>query len=150
MESGKIERLIEKYEEGHSSISEENILREYFRKEEVPAHLQSYKLIFAYAAQQREKKMNEKPPQVGQRSYRFTWASVAAILIIALGVFFFFDNQSSTLKQNELGTVTDEEMALQKTKETLFMVSQFMNEGTSDLIYLKEFNNTKNKIIEID
>ncbi len=30
------------------------------------------------------------------------------------------------------------------------MVSQIMNEGKSDLIYLKEFNKTKDKIIQID
>lgn len=150
MESGKIEKLIEKYEDGRTSLAEENLLREYFLKEEVPPHLQSYQLMFAFATQQKEKKMEEKPPQVGERSYRFTWASVAAVLIVVLGIFFFFQNQSSSLNQKDLGTITDEEMALQKTKETLYMVSQFMNEGSSDLVYLKEFNNTQNKIIEID
>ncbi|AVR46655.1 hypothetical protein C7S20_16050 [Christiangramia fulva] len=149
MESGKIEKLIEKYEEGQTSLAEENILREYF-KNEVPAHLSPYKLMFAFAEKQRENKMEEKAPQVGQKSYRFTWASVAAVLIIALGVFFFFQNSSSSLNQNDLGTITDEELALQKTKETLQMVSQIMNEGSADLVYLKEFNKTTNKIIKID
>ena len=150
MESGKIEELIEKYEDGRASPAEENLLREYFLKQEVPSHLKSYQLMFAFAAQQREKKMEEKKPQVGEQSYKFTWASVAAVLIIVLGVFFFFQNQSSSLNQNDLGTITNEEIALQKTKETLYMVSQFMNEGSSDLVYLKEFNKTQNKIIEID
>ena len=30
------------------------------------------------------------------------------------------------------------------------MISEIMNEGKSDLVYLKEFNNTKDKIIQID
>jgi len=30
------------------------------------------------------------------------------------------------------------------------MVSAIMNEGTSDLVYLQEFNKTKNQIIELN
>lgn len=148
MELSKIEKLLEKYEEGKTTLAEENILREFFLKGDVPPHLRSYQLIFMYSAQEKSKSL-ETSPDVGSSNWRFVWSSVAAIVIVALGLF-FFNKSSQDLNQNDLGTITDEEQALQKTKETLNMVAQFMNEGKADLVYLKEFNNTKNKIIQLD
>ncbi len=105
-------------------------------------------MMFMFSARQSEEKLENKP-EVSSKKNWHTWTSIAAILIVALGIFFYNDS-SRMLNQNDLGTISDEELALQKTKETLNMVSQFMNEGKSDLVYLKEFNNTKNKIIQID
>lgn len=147
MELNKIEKLLERYDEGETSLAEEKLLREYFLKNNVPEHLRNYKLIFGFSALQSEKRLGSKPVMKSGNK-RYAWTSIAAILIVALGMFFFNDS-SRNLNENDLGTISDEELALQKTKETLNMVSQLMNEGKSDLVYLKEFNNTKNKIIKI-
>lgn len=148
MELDNIEKLLNRYDDGETSLREEKLLREYFANEDVPEHLMSYKLMFAFSAKQADVKFKDKPKTSSAKNW-YTWTSIAAILIVALGIFFFNDS-SRMLNDNDLGTISDEELALQKTKETLNMVSQFMNEGKSDLVYLKEFNNTKNKIIEID
>ncbi len=148
MELSKIEKLLERYDEGETSLKEEELLRDYFLNEEVPAHLSSYKLMFRFSANQKEEVFIEETALKSEGKDKFTWASIAAILIIAVGLF-FFNNSGAALNQNDLGTIDDEE-SLARTKEALVMVSQLMNEGTSDLKYLKEFNNTKNKIIEID
>lgn len=148
MELDKIEKLLERYDEGETSLSEEKLLREYFLNAEVPEHLKSYQLMFMFSAKQAEKTF-ENMPKVSSKRNWYTWSSIAAILIVALGIFFFNDS-SRMLNEKDLGTISDEELALQKTKETLNMVSQIMNEGKSDLVYLKEFNKTTNKIIEID
>lgn len=149
MELSKIEKLLERYDEGETSLAEERTLREYFQSKNVPEHLRSYQMIFSFAENQRKETFKEVPQIESKRTNWYTWTSIAAIIIVALGIFFFNDS-SRNLNQNDLGTISDEELALQKTKETLSMVSQIMNEGKSDLVYLKEFNNTKNKIIEID
>ncbi|MCM8570803.1 hypothetical protein NE848_15510 [Gramella jeungdoensis] len=149
MESGKIEKLLERYDEGKTSLAEENILREYFLKEDVPEHLKSYQLMFMFSAKQKKETFENLPDVGGSKGNRYAWTSIAAILIVALGIFFFNDS-SRELNENDLGTISDEELALEKTKETLNMVSQLMNEGTADLAYLKEFNKTTNKIIQID
>ena len=148
MELSKIEKLLERYDEGQTSLAEEKLLRDYFLSNKVPPHLSSYKLIFMYSANQKEQGL-EETPKINSSKSTFAWTSIAAILVVALGLYFYNDS-SGTLSQNDLGTISDEELALQKTKETLNMVSQFMNEGTADLVYLKEFNNTKNKIIQLD
>lgn len=148
MELDKIERLLERYDEGETSLAEERMLKEYFLKEDVPEHLRSYQLMFTFSARQAGEKL-EETPKIGSKRNWYTWSSIAAILIVALGIFFFNDS-SQRLNDSDLGTITEEEIALEKAKETLAMVSQIMNEGKSDLVYLKEFNNTKNKIIQID
>jgi hypothetical protein len=148
MELNKIEKLLARYEEGETSLSEEKILREYFQKHEVPEHLKSYQMIFRFSAAEAEERPERAPMQPEKNNW-YGWVSVAAILVVALGLFFYNDSAGS-INEGDLGTISDEELALQKTKETLNMVSQIMNEGKSELIYLKEFNKTTNKIIQID
>lgn len=148
MELNKIENLLERYDEGKTSLAEEQMLREYFLKSEVPEHLRGYQLMFTYTAEQKAEKFEEVPKVSSPRNW-YTWSSIAAIFIVALGILVFND-YNGILNENDLGTITEEELALEKAKETLFMVSEIMNQGKSDLIYLKEFNNTKNKIIQID
>ncbi|MCP9200127.1 hypothetical protein MKO06_09420 [Gramella sp. GC03-9] len=148
MEFNKIEKLLERYDEGRTSVAEENLLREYFLKNEVPPHLSSYKLIFRYTSEQKDERL-ETQTKMGSSSRKIAWSSIAAIFIVAVGLY-FFNESSQDLNQNDISSVSDEEMAIQKTKETLNMVSQLMNEGTADLVYLQEFNKTTNKILKTD
>ena len=48
MASVKIENLVEKYFQAETSIAEENELRNYFSSQNVVAHLEQYKPLFAY------------------------------------------------------------------------------------------------------
>ena len=43
-----IEQLLERYWNGESTVEEEDILRAFFRQEELPAHLLRYRSLFAY------------------------------------------------------------------------------------------------------
>lgn len=148
MELSKIEKLLERYDEGKTSLAEEKLLRDYFLENKVPPHLRPYQLLYLYS--QREKQNGSSvSPRLGSKNFSFVWSSVAAILIVAMGLF-FLNNPGEDPGTEDLGTITDKDQALQRTKETLDMVSQLMNEGKADLVYLKEFNNTKNKIIQLD
>ncbi len=147
MELDKIEKLLARYDEGETSLAEEKELRAYFRNNEVSEELQAYKLMFAFAREQKQESFVEKP-KTSSKS-RYAWTSIAAMLIIALGIYFFNDS-ARTIGDSNVASLSQEEMTLEQTKETLKMVSEFMNEGTADLKYLKEFNNTKNKIIQLD
>ena len=53
------------------------------------------------------------------------------------------NNQAS-----EFGTYEDPELAMQKTREALEMVSKYMNTGTEELGYLEEFNSATEKIVK--
>ncbi len=148
MELHNIEKLLERYEEGKTSLAEEKLLRKFFKNEDVPDHWRKQQMIFRFSAEEAEKKL-KSTPQIRSGKDWYLKESIAAILIVAMGLFFYYD-PAKELNENDLGTITEEEVALEKAKETLAMVSQFMNEGKSELIYLKEFNNTTHKIIKID
>lgn len=150
MELNKIERLLSRYEEGETTLAEEKELRKYFSQEEIPEHLEAYALLFKFQSQQIKTTFTENEPiELERKNYRFAWTSIAAVIIVALGLFYFNQSQRS-LTTTEMSSVTEQEQALEKTKQTLKMVSAMMNEGTSDLVYLQEFNKTKNQIIELN
>jgi len=150
MELIKIEALLEKYDDGATNIEEERILKEYFAKEEVPEHLWGYRLMFGYTAKAKKTsypyKMNAKNPN-GSKRKLYSLIGIAASLALALGVFFYQENDQPKLMANDYGTIEDPEEAYLKTKETLQMIAQVFNNGKEDLGYIKEFNKTKDKFI---
>ena len=48
MDYKDIEQLLERYWQCETSVEEESVLRDFFSKEEVPAHLLRYKNLFVY------------------------------------------------------------------------------------------------------
>lgn len=150
MELQKIRDLLEKYEAGETSLAEEKKLREYFKKNEVPDRLKPYQLIFGFSEiESKESYEKEIELPATKQDNRYLWTAIAASLILVVGLF-FFQNKPLEMSDSNLGTIQDKEEALQKSMEALKMVSELMNEGKEDLIYLKEFNNTKNKFIKTE
>lgn len=149
MELQKIRGLLEKYDAGKTSLAEENTLREYFQHNEVPADLKSYRLIFSFSEKTGRQKMEREVELPSQKGNKYLWTAIAASIIVVVGLF-FFQNKPMEINHSDLGTVQDKEEALQKSMAALKMVSELMNEGKEDLIYLKEFNNTKNKFIKTE
>ena len=146
MELQEIEKLIGKYEAGETSLVQEEILREYFASQQVPPHLEPYRVLFGYVKQARRESLSEKPVLQSRRVDYF-WTGIAATVILALGLFLYQDKDFSG-SSSDLGTIRDQELALQKTKETLKLVSEYMNQGSEDLVYLKELNTATDKFIE--
>lgn len=146
MELREIEKLIGKYEAGETSLAEEEALREYFTSHEVPPHLESYRILFGYVEQVRQESLIEEPVLQSRRVDYF-WTGIAATVILAVGLF-LYQNKDFSSSSGGLGTIKDQELALQKTKETLRLVSEYMNDGTEDLVYLKELNTATDKFIE--
>ncbi len=146
MELSNIEKLLEKYFEGETTISEEKELKVYFTRETVPSHLERYKDLFQYFSEESNITATKdlKLHTTSRKSW-YTWVGVAASIALIVGLFV----TNMPLGQDEnLGTYEDPEVALQETKKILNMVSQYMNEGKQELVYLKEFENTKNKFIK--
>ena len=59
MKATEIERLIEKYFEGETTVSEEKILKDYFQQAEIPAHLQQYQSQFVFFAKAKKIELPE-------------------------------------------------------------------------------------------
>lgn len=137
----QIKHLLEKYLEGTTSLAEEKELKAYFSSEEIAAELTEYEPLFNFFASERTKSYQPKK-QSTNRNNRFTWFGIAAGIAIIIGIFLF-----KPTSQNNLGTIQDPELALQKTKEVLNFISKEMNTGKGGLVYLTEIENTKEVLL---
>ncbi|EZH71575.1 hypothetical protein ATO12_07140 [Aquimarina atlantica] len=144
MELSNIEKLLEKYFEGETTISEEKELKVYFTRETVPSHLERYKDLFQYFSQEstitatKDLKLN-----TSSKKSRYAWMGIAASIALIAGIFL---TNTPPNPDETLGTYEDPEIALQETKKILNMVSQLMNEGKQELVYLNEFESTTEKL----
>lgn len=136
-----INNLIEKYMEGSTSLIEEKELKAYFSSGEIAPELLEYAPLFGFFAAERTTVYQPKA-ELGSRNNRFTWFGIAAGIAIIIGIFLF-----EPTTQNDLGTIKDPELALQKTKEVLNFISREMNQGKEGLVYLTEIENTKEVLI---
>lgn len=143
MEPNRVERLLKKFEEGKISPSEEKEQRNYFAHNKLSPHLSHYQNRF----QTTEKNQKTDYKKASGKKF-YVWGGVMAIIILAIGVFFLPQRNLGNADNVDLGTIQDEELAFQKTKETLQMVSELMNERKKNLVYLKEFNDTRERIIK--
>ncbi|PHS65625.1 MAG: hypothetical protein COB12_06920 [Flavobacterium sp.] len=147
MELAKIESVLDRYFEGKTTLAEEKILREYFSENQVAPHLEVYKNLFI-GLKNSQAEVSEREvilPEVTNTSNKRWWLSLAASVVIVLGVVglqFSGNNNQLTF---------EEEQALaefNKTKETLLLLSKSFNKGTGELAVLGEFTEAKNKILK--
>ena len=145
MELSNIEKLLEKYFEGETTISEEKELKVYFTREIMPSHLEKYKSLFQYFSEEKTVTATKDLNLSTTKKSWYAWVGVAASVVLIAGLFI----TKSPMNQGEnLGTYEDPEIALQETKKILNMVSHLMNKGTEELVYLNEFEDTTKKLIK--
>ena len=147
MELAKIELVLDTYFEGETTLAEEKMLREYFSGTKVAPHLEVYKNLFM-GLKNAQAEVSEREvilPEVTTTFSRRRWLSIAASIVIVLGVVGLqFSGNTNQL-------TSEEEQALaefNKTKETLLLLSKSFNKGTGELAVLGEFTIAKNKILK--
>lgn len=145
MESDKIETLIEKYFQGETSIAEEKQLQDYFSAPNVAQHLEQYQPMFAYFSQARRQQFTQAVPlQSKKRSV--AWLSVAASVVVLLGVGTYIYMNGNSSKEETLGTYDDPEVAFRQTQKALAMLSAHVNTGIEGVQYLKEYEVAKDRV----
>jgi hypothetical protein len=119
-----IEKLLEKYYDGETSLEEERALKQFFQGEEVPEHLRSHSAQFGYFAQARKEQpslnFNHElalmldPPRQGPVRRLGMWllriAAGLALLIIGFGAGWLFQSKSENgagLTGTETGEVAE-------------------------------------------
>ena len=135
MESDRIEKLLEKYFEATTTTAEEKELKDYFTKGEVASHLEQYAPMFTYFSAAKEERFTRQV-SLKTRGYIYQWISVAAVAVIALGL--FFGNKYQEQKEAEF--------AYQETRKALSLLAENLDRGTQKVAYLNEFETTKQKI----
>lgn len=144
MELVKLEKLIEKYENAETSLHEEQVLKEYFAKENIPEHLLEYKAMFSYFAECSTESFTKTIP-FKTHKFNWKWLSVAAMVLIMLSIYVYkpLDNNLTVTERAEA------EMAYEETQKALQLISQNLNRGSS-IAYsgLQEFENTQSKVFK--
>ncbi|QLC67703.1 hypothetical protein LPB248_15730 [Flavobacterium sp. LPB0248] len=152
MELNKIEEILEKYFQGETSIAEENQLKEYFSSSNVAQHLEQYKPMFGYFSQAKEQKSTyEIPLQSKKRNVAWLSIAASAVVMLGIGTYFFVSEKNDTTavaSQTELGTYDDPEEALKATQKALALLSNNVNVGIESVQYIKEYEQSKNKIFK--
>ncbi|MCW5519693.1 hypothetical protein J1N09_07575 [Aureitalea sp. L0-47] len=146
MESTRIERLLDAYFEGNTTLAEEAALRDYFTSDEVADHLAPYAAMFkGFVQAQQEVSTSEVTlPQSGVKMKRW-WYSIAATFLVALTVgSFVFSNQGLSSEEEEALA------ALQQTREAMMMLSSNLNKGTENVAFLNEFAKGSSNIKHIN
>lgn len=145
----RIEILIEKYFEGETSIAEEKELKAYFSSSDVAQHLEQYKPVFGYFSQAKQEQFTASIPlKSGKKQKRLAWLSVAASVVVMLGIGFFAYQNTSEPTQENLGVIDDPEIAFRETQKALELISKHVNTGIESVNYLSEYQQSKNKIFK--
>lgn len=165
----KIEQLLEKYDNAETTLAEEAQIRAYFSENEIPAHLESYKMLFQYVSHTKEEQFTKDVPSfenlrgAKDRSKLFQWMAIAAVVLLMLGAYFQVTQMNQKTTLDDLSQ--EQLMAYNQTMEVfnlvsskfnkgtnhlgaLNLVSSKLNEGAENLIHIKEFNKATNKIIK--
>jgi len=143
MELVNIEKLIEKYENAETSLQEEQLLKEYFQQDSVPAHLLEYKAMFNYFEINGKEQYTKSIP-LKTRTSNWKWLSIAAAVALLIGVYSI----------DRFGTISDAErqeaeLAFQETQKAFQLISQNLNKGnTVAFAGLQEFEKAQNKVFK--
>lgn len=154
----RIENLLEKYFEAQTSISEERELKDYFASSDVAPTLEQYKPIFGYAFQAKQEQFSvafelqprfpANVPLNNIKRKNVVWLSVAASVVVLLGIGFFTFNNYNPSKSGDLGTYDDPQVAFRATQKALTMISKSVNKGIGSMNYLDEYEQSKNRIFK--
>lgn len=145
----RIEKLIDKYFEGETSIAEENELKVYFSSLDVAQHLQQYKPVFGFFSQAKTEQFKAEIPLNTKKRNVAVWLSIAASVVVMLGVgtLVYLDSNDTT-QFVSCNSEDDPEKVLQETEKALALVSEHLNTGIESVSYINEYENSKSKIFK--
>jgi len=149
MEKKLIQKLLDKYFEGQTSLEEEKVLHEYFRGPDVDEAFWPFQPLFRYFEAERSTALSEdfeerllsrlgSTPRIARlrpRLRRWLQAAAAAVLILAAG-WWLIDQPLKPRTQTAIDwskyEVQDPERALEETKKALMLVSAKLEEASSE------------------
>ena len=140
MELDNIKKLLEKYFEATTSEAEEKVLKEYFNQENVAPSLEQYTPMFTYFSNAKQERFTKQVPLKPRQNY-YKWVSIAAVAVLAFGIYFGTSYQQEKELERQQA-----EYAYNETKKALDLLADNFGKGTEKVAYLKEFEETKQKI----
>jgi len=143
-----IQKLLEKYFEGKTSLGEEAELRACFREEKVPKELEPYQSLFRFFEEEKKRqlgsgfddqllqqlKKKDKPVKI--RNLFPQAIRIAAAIAVLIGAFFIYQtiNKPKTSAKRivwENYEIKDPKLAFEETKAALRLLSSKLNGGAN-------------------
>jgi hypothetical protein len=156
MNSEEIKLLLERYYDGDSTNEEEQLLKDFFSRTDIPEDLYSERDIFRYYLQSSiipeptsdfENRiisaldsLDQKSESLKRRRIFGIISGIAAGMLILAGTYFFF-----VQKSEPRDTYSDPEIAYAETMKILYDVSGRLNHGTKALEQIGELRNETQK-----
>lgn len=136
MES-QIDKLLEKYWKGETTLDEEKVIKAHFRNNPALSNESHY---FRYLSNQKNVHYHKPSSMFGKK----TWISAAATIAIGLmtAVLVFDDAKKDPF------AIEDPEKAFEATKAALMMISGELQEGQSHTLELSKFNKAQEELQE--
>jgi hypothetical protein len=138
----KIEELLEKYYEGATSTEEEQLLRRFFEREDIPEKLEADAGLFRFFRTEKEGKspptLEEDltgmipgsiplRPAAGQKLKYYWISGAAAVVLILLGLFLDTQIRRNSSLEVRQDTFEDPYLAYEEARKALYIVSMKMN-----------------------
>jgi len=148
-----IEDLLEKYDNGETTLKEEQQLKDYFSQETVAPHLEHYKPMFNYFLVNQQEQFTKDIPLKTKRKFNYKWLSVAAVAVLMFGIYI------KSGVDNELKPTAEERLAFNKAMGLMskaFNKSKaqvnylsVMDKAGTQVDYLKEMENPIGRVVSI-
>lgn len=161
MNTERIEYLIEKYENGTTTLQEEEELRSFLLGDQAPAHLRNYRLAFRFfnasAKQEMEdagfdEKIMKRIEADERRSMKpsgkrwlYPAISAAATILVLVAVYFFSIEKTGN-ETVRADTFEDPRLAYAETRKVMVAVSNKLNSGMDDLSLVDSFHDGLNEL----
>ncbi|MCL1933359.1 MAG: hypothetical protein FWF53_06090 [Candidatus Azobacteroides sp.] len=128
----QINRLLEKYWAGDTSLEEESALKTFFSRDSIPEDLRKYKPLFSWKTNQLQIKGNHtltgfnKPVRIQWYSILKIAASFLLVITLGIGIYTHYQ-QEKYLDKIFSETYSNPEDALQETKNVIGKISSALN-----------------------
>ena len=139
-----IGELIQKYLAGETSLSEEKTLRNYFSSGKVDEKWKKYQSLFGFFTEAQQEKMPSPEPKVVKMPKRMSWYRAVAVIALPLLCLAGYWSYQNYQEKKEI------RIAYAQTQEAFELLGKNLNKGLNEMAYLKEFDKTKEKIINLE
>lgn len=136
-----IGELLSLYEDGETSLEQEQELKTYFSFEKYDSDFEAYATLFKFFKSETHIQ-SESKKTVDKKSTNYFWINIAASICIVLGGIWYYKHYEN---QQEL---EEARLAFETTQNALNLLSINMNEGLEKLEYVEVFSQQKNKLIK--
>ena len=137
MDQSNINKIIDKYWLGETTLEEEAILRAYFNSDAIEAKNLPFKTYFDFLKSEQSIQLNKEiniPEESAEPTAKIIklrpmrrWIGVAASIFVLIGFFWILNLQDN--KGTQMDTYENPELALEQAKEALFFLSNKMDKG---------------------